>query len=92
MTNQAANDLDPFWMPFTANRSFKAHPRLLASAKDMHYFTPEGRRILDGTAGLWCVNAGHARKPIVEAVAAAQAVFDEGKTLFSTGKDWSSTR
>jgi len=68
MIARAANDLDPFWMPFTANRSFKAQPRLLASARDMHYFTPDGRPILDGTAGLWCVNAGHARKPIVEAI------------------------
>ena len=81
MTNQAANDLDPFWMPFTANRSFKAHPRLLASAKDMHYFTPEGRRILDGTAGLWCVNAGHARKPIVEAIQRQAEVLDYAPTF-----------
>ena len=58
---KAANDLDPFWMPFTANRAFKAQPRLFASARDMHYFTPDGRAVLDGTAGLWCVNAGHAR-------------------------------
>ena len=53
------NDLSSFWMPFTANRSFKKNPRLLASADRMHYKTPEGREILDGTAGLWCVNAGH---------------------------------
>lgn len=81
MTAQAANDLDPFWMPFTANRSFKAHPRLLASAKDMHYFTPEGRSILDGTAGLWCVNAGHARKPIVEAIQRQAEVLDYAPTF-----------
>ncbi|MEW6492797.1 MAG: aspartate aminotransferase family protein [Cyanobacteriota bacterium] len=55
-------------MPFTANRQFKANPRLLAAAKDMHYFTPDGRPILDGTAGLWCVNAGHCRPKIVEAI------------------------
>ncbi|MDQ1155310.1 aspartate aminotransferase family protein [Brevundimonas sp. SORGH_AS_0993] len=81
MTPQAANDLDPFWMPFTANRSFKAHPRLLASARDMHYFTPDGRRILDGTAGLWCVNAGHARKPIVEAIQRQAEVLDYAPTF-----------
>ncbi|HEX3699176.1 MAG TPA: aspartate aminotransferase family protein [Phenylobacterium sp.] len=62
------NDLSAFWMPFTDNRAFKAAPRLLAQAKDMHYFTPEGRPLLDGTSGLWCVNAGHTRAPIVEAI------------------------
>jgi beta-alanine--pyruvate transaminase len=62
------NDLDGFWMPFTDNRYFKANPRLLASAKGMYYQTPEGRQILDGTAGLWCVNAGHNREPIVAAI------------------------
>jgi beta-alanine--pyruvate transaminase len=63
-----ANDLDAFWMPFTANRAFKANPRLLASAEGMYYRTPDGREILDATAGLWCVNAGHGRKSIVEAI------------------------
>ena len=62
------NNLEPLWMPFTANRQFKANPRLLAGAKDMHYLTDTGRKILDGTAGLWCVNAGHGRQRIVEAV------------------------
>ncbi|WP_323016339.1 aspartate aminotransferase family protein [Castellaniella sp.] len=55
-------------MPFTANRQFKAHPRLLASAEGMYYTATDGHRILDGTAGLWCVNAGHGRKPIVQAL------------------------
>ena len=55
-------------MPYTANRQFKANPRLLVSARDMHYVAADGRRILDGTAGLWCCNAGHARPRIVEAV------------------------
>ncbi len=64
----APNDLDAFWMPFTDNRYFKANPRLLASAKGMFYQTPDGREILDGTAGLWCVNAGHGRERIVEAI------------------------
>ncbi len=67
-TEQAPNDLDAFWMPFTDNRYFKANPRLLASAKGMFYATPEGRQVLDGTAGLWCVNAGHGRETIVEAI------------------------
>ena len=62
------NDLSSFWMPFTANRQFKKNPRILASADRMHYKTPEGREILDGTAGLWCVNAGHKRPKIVEAI------------------------
>jgi beta-alanine--pyruvate transaminase len=60
--------LAAFWMPFTANRAYKAHPRQLANAKDMHYTTDDGRSVLDGTAGLWCVNAGHCRAPIVEAI------------------------
>ncbi len=62
-------NLDAFWMPFTANRDFKQAPRLLSKAKDMHYWTPDGRQVLDGTSGLWCVNAGHARPKIVEAIA-----------------------
>jgi beta-alanine--pyruvate transaminase len=64
----APNDLEPFWMPFTANRQFKSDPRMLVAAKDTHYRTADGRQVLDGTAGLWCVNAGHARPRIVEAV------------------------
>ena len=59
---------DAFWMPFTANRQFRSAPRLLARAEGMHYWTPDGRQVLDGTAGLWCVNAGHCRPKIVEAV------------------------
>jgi beta-alanine--pyruvate transaminase len=60
--------LDSYWMPFTANRQFKAAPRLLASAEGMHYTSDDGRKILDGTAGLWCVNAGHGRRQIASAV------------------------
>ncbi|MGP0060294.1 MAG: aspartate aminotransferase family protein [Beijerinckiaceae bacterium] len=70
------NDLEPYWMGFTANRAFKRRPRLLAGAKDMHYFTPEGRAILDSTAGLWCANAGHCRAPIVAAIQAQAAELD----------------
>ena len=68
--DQAAlpNDLETYWMPFTANRQFKADPRLMASAEGMYYYTTDGRKVLDGTAGLWCVNAGHARPEIAEAV------------------------
>ncbi|TDM06570.1 MAG: aspartate aminotransferase family protein [Ideonella sp. MAG2] len=61
--------MDAYWMPFTANRQFKKQPRLLAQAEGMFYRTPEGRPILDGVAGLWCVNAGHARPKIVQAIA-----------------------
>ena len=61
-------DLDAYWMPFTANRQFKKSPRLLARAEGMHFWTPDGRQVLDGIAGLWCVNAGHARPKIVEAI------------------------
>ena len=71
-----AATLEHFWMPFTANRQFKAAPRLLARAEGMFYWTPEGREVLDGTAGLWCVNAGHSRKPIVEAVQKQAATMD----------------
>ncbi|TPW29042.1 aspartate aminotransferase family protein [Pararhizobium mangrovi] len=66
--NAAPNDLEAFWMPFTANRQFKKAPRMLTGAKDMHYTTSDGRSVLDGTAGLWCVNAGHCRPKITEAV------------------------
>jgi beta-alanine--pyruvate transaminase len=61
-------DTDALWMPFTANRQFKAAPRLLVAASGMYYTTHDGRRVLDGTAGLWCVNAGHCRAEIADAV------------------------
>jgi beta-alanine--pyruvate transaminase len=64
----SVGSMDAYWMPFTANRQFKKAPRLLAKAKGMLYWTPEGREILDGVAGLWCVNAGHARPRIVKAI------------------------
>lgn len=70
------NDLDALWMPFTANRQFKAAPRLLESAEGMHYRAADGRRVLDGTAGLWCVNAGHGRREIVEAISRQAARMD----------------
>ena len=68
--------LDAYWMPFTANRHFKQAPRLLAKAEGMHYWTADGRRILDGVAGLWCVNAGHSRPEITAAVAKQIEVMD----------------
>ncbi|MDO8378310.1 aspartate aminotransferase family protein [Phenylobacterium sp.] len=61
-------DLSAYWMPFTANRQFKADPRLLSQASGMYYRTPEGQAVLDGTSGLWCVNAGHGRAEIADAV------------------------
>nr|WP_156458170.1 aspartate aminotransferase family protein [Devosia epidermidihirudinis] len=70
------NDLSAFWMPFTANRQFKKSPRMFVAAKDMHYTTSDGRQVLDGTAGLWCVNAGHARPKITEAIAKQAAELD----------------
>ena len=68
--------LEELWMPFTANRAFKRAPRLLTEAKGMYYTAADGRRILDGTAGLWCVNAGHCREPIARAIAEQAARMD----------------
>lgn len=70
------NDLSAFWMPFTANRQFKKNPRMFVAAEGMHYTTAEGQKVLDGTAGLWCCNAGHKRPKIVEAVQAQVAEMD----------------
>ncbi|WP_370206198.1 aspartate aminotransferase family protein [Pararhodobacter marinus] len=72
----APNDLSAFWMPFTANRQFKENPRMLVASKDMHYTSADGRQILDGTAGLWCCNAGHCRPKIVEAIQRSAAELD----------------
>ena len=72
----APNDLRAFWMPFTANRQFKKQPRMFAAAKDMHYTTTEGRKVLDGTSGLWCCNAGHGRPLITEAIQKQVAELD----------------
>ncbi len=70
------NDLEAFWMPFTANRAFKKNPRMIARADGMYYYTPEGKPIMDGTAGLWCCNAGHKRRPIIEAIQAQAEELD----------------
>jgi beta-alanine--pyruvate transaminase len=74
--NVTPNDLSAFWMPFTANRQFKKAPRMFVGANDMHYTTVDGRQVLDGTAGLWCVNAGHCRPKIVEAIQSQAAELD----------------
>jgi beta-alanine--pyruvate transaminase len=78
------NDLDAYWMPFTANRQFKAAPRILSKAKGTHYVMDDGREILDGTAGLWCVNAGHCREEITSAIGAQAAELDYA-TAFQMG-------
>src|SRR5271170_1977935 len=81
MTNVTAsarqtNDLDAYWIPFTPNRAFKRAPRLIARAKELYYYTPDGRAVFDGTAGLWCTNAGHNREPIVAAIQQQAAELD----------------
>lgn len=73
---QTPNDLNAFWMPFTANRQFKKNPRMFVAARDMHYTTSDGRQVLDGTAGLWCCNAGHCRPKITEAIQKQAAELD----------------
>ena len=78
---EVPNDLSAFWMPFTTNRAFKKKPRLISRAKDMHYYTPEGRAVLDGTAGLWCCNAGHNRPSIVAAIQNQAAELDFSPTF-----------
>ncbi len=75
-THPASDDLSNFWMPFTANRQFKAAPRMFVSARGMHYRSSDGREVLDGCAGLWCVNAGHCRDEIVTAVQQTAASLD----------------
>ena len=76
MTPVQTNNLEAFWMPFSANRQFKQAPRMFVGAKDMHYTTADGRQVLDGTAGLWCVNAGHCRPKITEAIQKQAAELD----------------
>ncbi|WP_220810223.1 aspartate aminotransferase family protein [Noviherbaspirillum aridicola] len=74
-------DTSHFWMPFTANRQYKSRPRLLAAASGMYYTTDDGRRILDGTAGLWCVNAGHCHPKITAAIQQQAATMDFAPTF-----------
>ncbi len=75
------NNLDAFWMPYSANRSFKAEPRMLARAEGMYYYTNDNREVLDGTAGLWCCNAGHGRREITEAIQRQAATMDFAPTF-----------
>ncbi|MDE0795243.1 MAG: aspartate aminotransferase family protein [Alphaproteobacteria bacterium] len=79
--SRQTNTLKPFWMPFTANRQFKSAPRMLVSAKDMHYTDDQGRQILDGTSGMWCSNAGHGRERITEAIKASAETMDYAPTF-----------
>jgi beta-alanine--pyruvate transaminase len=72
----SVNTLENYWMPFTANRSFKTAPRQVVAAEGMHYIKSDGERILDSSAGLWCVNAGHCREPIIEAIRQAAGRLD----------------
>src|SRR6187397_1577522 len=83
------NELEPYWVPFTANRAFKKNPRLIVGAKDTHYIAADGRKLLDGSAGLWCTNAGNNRGPIVEAIRAQAAELDYAPAFqFSHPKDF----
>ncbi len=77
-------DLSAYWMPFTANRQFKAHPRIFVAGEGMHYTSADGSKILDGVAGLWCVNAGHGRKEIAQAVERQLETLDYA-TAFQMG-------
>ena len=65
---QLPNSLEEYWMPFTANRQFKANPRIMTAAKGMYYTSDHGKQILDGSSGLFCVAAGHGRAEIADAV------------------------
>jgi beta-alanine--pyruvate transaminase len=81
MSEPLGSNLDAFWIPFTCNRAFKAAPRLLVSAEGMYYRSADGRRILDGIAGLWCVPAGHCHPRIVAAVQKQVAELDFAPTF-----------
>ena len=71
-----SNSLETYWMPFTPNREFKADPRMVVGAKGMHYIAADGHKVLDGTSGLWCSNAGHGRDEIVQAIQKQAAELD----------------
>ncbi|NCY24996.1 MAG: aspartate aminotransferase family protein [Alphaproteobacteria bacterium] len=75
------NNLEAFWMPYSDNKYFKDTPRMLARAEGMHYYTPEDKPILDGTAGLWCSNAGHGRREIIEAIQKQAEILDFAPTF-----------
>jgi beta-alanine--pyruvate transaminase len=75
------NNLDAFWMPYTNNRGYKTTPRMLARGEGIYYYTTDGQEIIDGTAGLWCVNAGHGRREITEAIQKQAAIMDFAPTF-----------
>ena len=75
------NDLSAFWMPFTDNRGYKANPRMFVAAEGMHYTASAGHKVLDATGGLWCVNAGHGRAAIVEAIRKTAGELDFAPTF-----------
>jgi len=81
MRNERPNDLSAFWLPFTPNRHFKSAPRMLARAQGMYFYDAQGRQLLDACSGLWCVNAGHGRKEIASAIAAAAGELDFAPTF-----------
>ena len=77
-------NLDAYWMPFTGNRAFKKSPRMIDRAQGMYFYTPDGRKVLDAIAGLWCVNAGHCHPAIVAAIQQQAATLDYA-TAFQIG-------
>ncbi|MGB5950576.1 MAG: aminotransferase class III-fold pyridoxal phosphate-dependent enzyme, partial [Parvibaculum sp.] len=77
----APNDLESNWLPFTPNRQFKREPRLLARAKGIYYYKPDGAEVIDATSGLWCSNAGHCRDEIVQAIQTQAAELDFAPTF-----------
>ena len=79
--HEGPSRLDQFWMPFTAGRYFKGDPRMLVAAEGMNFTADDGHSVLDGTAGLWCVNAGHGRSEIADAVSAQLRQLDFGPTF-----------
>ena len=86
-------DLEAFWMPLTSNRAFKQAPRLVVGAKDMYYTAADGRQVMDAMATLWCVNAGHCRPRIVEAIeesrdAAQEAAINASSALRTAGDNF----
>src|SRR5215831_4765032 len=81
MTLERPNDLDAFWLPFTPNKSFKAQPRMLARAEGMYFYDESDRALLDTCSGLWCVNAGHGRMQITDAIRAAAGTLDYAPTF-----------
>ena len=82
---QLANSLEEYWMPFTANRAFKANPRIMTGASGVYYTSHQGRQIIDGSSGLFCVAAGHGRPVHREVVAAEDHVLGGGHDRRAVG-------